>query len=515
MIQEQKFVTSTGFRRDTRQRAASSLFLSSLLVGIAITLVLTLIEVVIFWLVNPLHVPGSSIASSLSALLALVIQSPSLLLIPLGELIVITFAVLLAAKPLALFAYLRAVHSVQEKYHRLYTPLKALTSVRQTLEDSPEDIITPSAIVAEEQISILDFLQQQDTHQFILGVSGAGKTVALCTYQYITTQQSLALSSSRGRIPVYVPMKNYNLFLKQREQISAEDAQQVTLLDFLYESDLPDIRHLRRYLPGLSREGRLLLLCDGLNEVDSDYLARVSEELLWWMRDTRNQLVVTCREVDYREQQGFAQLVDEGRAARAVISPLQSGQINELVERYVERQDKHWQHTAGQIMQVIDRSRLRYHCTNPLMLFTLMEIIDKIGVERGKRSDTRGRLLREYVKQLIEHEQRQGKWNRGGSAEQDVLRFLSEVACAAHWANDSNAIQLKVSVPVLASERGRGKANFDELADALQAWLDEHPAKGPFVEAKDAEALPGTYHDLPRLLQCALSAALIEISPSG
>ncbi len=168
-------------------------------------------------------------------------------------------------------------------------------------------------------------------------------------------------------------------------------------------------------------------------------------------------------------------------------------------------------------MQVIDRSRLRYHCTNPMMLFTLMGIIDKIGVERGKQIDTRGRLLREYVKQLIEYEQQQAKWKQGAPQEQEVIHFLSAVACAARWANDRNAIQLRVSTPsFVIGKEASGGPGFVELADELQYWLDEHQAQGPFTSAEDDDEQPSEpYNDPALLVQFALSAALIEISPSG
>jgi HEAT repeat protein len=186
--------------------------------------------------------------------------------------------------------------------------------------------------------------------------------------------------------------------------------------------------------------------------------------------------------------------------------------VSEFVERYVERQDKHWRHTAGQIMQVIDRSRLRYHCTNPMMLFTLMGIIDTIGVERGRQIDTRGRLLREYVKQLIAYEQRHPNWSQQAPPKEDVIRFLSELACAARWSNDRNAIQLHISSTQIG-EAERGRASYAEVADELQYWLDEHPAQGPFDS--DRENANETYDNLPLLLQFARSTALIEISSGG
>ncbi|HZR41502.1 MAG TPA: hypothetical protein VFB12_15370, partial [Ktedonobacteraceae bacterium] len=500
------------------QHVTARRLLSSVLIGLGITLILTLLEIGILWLLNPLHLTGNT-QQRFSAMLALPAHSPQWLLLPLGELAVASLAAAVAARPLALMAYLRDVHQAQEEYHKLYTPLTALANIRKTAEVTQEDITTPTIYMREEQVSILDLVQQQDTHMLILGVPGAGKTMALRVFQYNASQKPFSLAMARGRIPVYVPMKNYSLFLKKQQPgngnvFSEDEASQPTILEYLYESDLPGLRHLGPYLQQLSDAGRLLLLCDGLNEVDSNYLTRISEELVSLMRHTGNRLVMTCREVDYREQHDFVQLVDEGQAARAVIYPLLPEQVYQFVERYVEGQDKNWKHTAGQIMQVIDRSRLRYHCTNPMMLFTLMSIIDKIGVERGKQIDTRGRLLRESVRQLIDYEQRQPKWSRGTPTEQDVVHFLSEVACAARWANDRNAIQLRVSSAALAPGNAtRGGASAEELADELQFWLDEHPAKGPFASEDATAAAP--YDNLPQLLQFALSAALIEVSPSG
>ncbi|WP_165423791.1 HEAT repeat domain-containing protein [Ktedonosporobacter rubrisoli] len=499
------------------QRKLSPYWLRSLLVGLGIAVILTFIVAVIILLLNPSGILGAT-ANRFSALLTLPARAPQVLLLPLLVFLVASVGTLFTAQPLALIMYLREVHQAQEGYHKLYTPLTALTNLRQSAEEYQYNPTAPTTTVEEEQVSILDLVQQQDTHQLILGVPGAGKTTALRVYQYIASQRPLALAFARDRIPVYVPMKNYSLFLKGHQHQHSGRAEELaagSLFAFLQESDLPGLRYLRSSVSHLAQQGRLLLLCDGLNEVDTNYLSAISEELVDLMRHTQNRLVMTCREVDYREQHDLIQLVNEGNALRAVIYPLQPEQVQEFVERYVERQDRTWQHTAGQIMQVIDRSRLRYHCTNPMMLFTLMGIIDKIGVERGKQIDTRGRLLREYVKQLIAYEQHQAKWHNRGPAEQDVVRFLGEVACAARWANDRNALQLRISSSRLAPGDNRvGRIDFDELADELRYWLDEHPAQGPFA-TEDEEELNGPYDDLPQLLQFALSAALVELSPRG
>lgn len=518
MLQEQEFITHMNPQRDTLpqpQRLWTSLFS-----GGGATLILTLLVLGSISLINPFHVPGS-ILSRLSPLLSAL---PFMLLLVLIALILFSLLAFFLARPAGLIRYLRHVHKAQQEYHDLYTPLTALANIRRALDEYEQGTNAPTVAIEEEQVSILDLVQQQDTHQLILGVPGAGKTMALRVYQYSASQQPLKLIFRRERVPVYVPMKNYSLYLKKMQPIpvgaasdDAPDEPLVTILDFLYESDLPGMRSLRPYVYRLAQQGRLLLLCDGLNEVDSNYLSQVGQELVTLMRTSENRLVMTCREVDYREQSEFVQLVDEGQAERVVIYPLQTDQIYEFVETYVTAQGDQWRHTAGQIMQVIDRSRLRYHCTNPMMLFTLMGIIDKIGVERGKLIDTRGRLLREYVKQLIEYEQQQAKWKRSAPQEQEVIRFLSEIACAARWANDRNAIQLHVSTPPATIGReARGGPSFVELADELQYWLDEHQAHGPFATAEgNDEPSQGQYDDLALLLQFSLSAVLIEVSASG
>ncbi len=504
MMQEQKFVIPTPKQGSVAiQEILSRRLLASVLLAVGITLVLILLELGSLFLFSSTH--------------AFVFPFPLLvgILIFLLEFALIFAGALLTVKPLALLVYLRTVHREQEYYNQLYTPLKVIariskaTLAKQTsLDDSPAH---------DKRVSMLDLVEAQDVHQLIVGMPGAGKTMALRVYQYQATQKPFSLLSAPGKIPVYIPMKNYSLFLKRQqsqrpdEDVATGNAPHTLLLMYLMQSDLPSIHYLKNYIVQLFHQGRLLLLCDGLNEVANDYFPLVSEELVKIMRDTRNLFVITCREIDYRQCPDLVQLVEEGQATCAVIHPLQTDQIAAFIERYIEKQDKQWKHTAGQIMSVIDRSRLRYHCTNPLLLFMLMGIIDKIGVERGKQIDTRGRLLREYVKQLLNNEQKQAKWSQGAPSQQEVIGYLSEVACAARWMGDRNAIQLAMS-PSLADVRDKAQSSmrFARLADELRLWLDEHPPRSACVE--DEEKRNVSYNNAAQLLQFAASASLIEVS---
>src|SRR5438045_9715507 len=105
-------------------------------------------------------------------------------------------------------------------------------------------------------VSLPDLLrQQQDASLLLMGAPGAGKTLALRRCLFLYSQQR------QDKIPVYIPLSHYSLFLTAHGPASTfntaqEDGneqtsmpiipvQHETLLDFLSESDLTDMRHLR------------------------------------------------------------------------------------------------------------------------------------------------------------------------------------------------------------------------------------------------------------------------------
>src|SRR5258708_36247170 len=127
-----------------------------------------------------------------------------------------------------------------------------------------------------------------------------------------------------------------------------------SLLDFLYTSDMAGMRHLRPFLDSLQAQGGVLLLCDGLGEVDEKHQAAVMMELAGLMGQNQNQLVLTCREVEYWEMAQLAQSVAENLVGRGHLNALDANQVRSFVERYITEQDpgKKWQHTAGQAIEV-------------------------------------------------------------------------------------------------------------------------------------------------------------------
>ena len=461
MIENQRPVTPTNTGRNvvshrSNQRVATPHLPRNILIGLGFAFLLACVEGAL-WLFNPFHLFGSAAPQNLPILLSHFVHTPLLWLVLLLQVIALCVLVQFADKPLALRRYLKEVQKAQEQYRALYTPLTSWPAIYERsvirYQDTP-DLSTPGQV---QHMSMLELVQDlrsaspdSQSHQLILGPSGAGKTTFLYFYQFSVLQRTRPLIFGRDKIPVYIPLRNYSLYLQNHDTMSFQDEQVVgvpSLLDFLHASDLVGLHHLRPFLQQLAAQGRILFLCDGFNEIDEQYRVAVTGELAKMMGQHQNQLVLTCREIDFQEQPRLTQAVAENLVGRVYINPLDDLQMRSFVERFIQEQGegKKWRHTAGQVMEVIDRSRLRDHCTNPLMFFALIEIIDDLGVVRGRQLDTRGLLLRAFVKHLIQSEMSQPRWSNAALTEHDVELFLSELACAASWANNTSAIQIPVS----------------------------------------------------------------------
>src|SRR5260370_19195857 len=190
----------------------------------------------------------------------------------------------------------------------------------------------------------------------ILGAPGSGKTMLLYLYRYLALQQTRALIFGRAKVPVYIPLRNYGLYLEACNAIPQQEmaiAGTKSLLDFLYTSDMAGMRHLRPFLDSLQAQGRVLLLCDGLDEVDEKHQAAVMMELAGLMGQNQNQLVLTCREGEYWEMPQLAQSVAENLVARVHLNALDANQERSFVKRCITQQapGKKSMHTAGACRQ--------------------------------------------------------------------------------------------------------------------------------------------------------------------
>ncbi len=487
-----------------------AMLLMSLLVG-AILLVFFLVMELLLVLVFHL---GHGV-NNIGAFLAFLFSTPLFVLLPLLAFVLGIGISLWGMRPLAFILYLRNVHTSQECYQKNYIPLIMSMTVRKGQKEELYGAEAAATVEQEQQLALVDVLQQDDMHLVMLGTAGIGKTMALHVYLYGASEMSWQLARKEGKIPVSLSLLAYSLFLKQRVRAETEVSPSSVrdILAFLSVHDVPGMRYLHPHLDWLMQQGRLVLLCDGLDEVEESQRGNVCQSLIDCMRTTQNRVVVTSHSSVYAAQRELVQYIESAHARLVTIAPLQTGQVAEIVEKYIERQDKNWKHTAGQVLHVLERSRLRDHCSNPMMLFTFLGIIDKIGVERGKQIDTRGLLLREAVHQLVLQEQRRAEWAGSAPKEEVLSQFLRDLACATHWHTSGHAVQVK-GVPGWNTKRQQATDLPEVLTQGVQVWLKEHPAYGPYVE-HDEQMVRNEYEKLPDLLRFSLQAGLLEWQADG
>ncbi|HEV2581028.1 MAG TPA: hypothetical protein VGT44_09260, partial [Ktedonobacteraceae bacterium] len=506
------------------RRGGGSPVARAVLIGLGIALALVVLEG-LAWVYDPLNIFGSThgVSRTLTDLFALLAHTPLLLAIPLLEFAAAVVLALLLTRPLVLSRYCKAAIQAGERYRVAHTSLPNWPSLYETTVSYYQYTPDPAVPVVTRERSVLDlargspFSTEPRSHLVLFGEAGSGKTSALYCCQFYALQERRRLLYGREKVPVYVPLRQYALYLRARASENEQDVASppvepdaARLLDFLYYSDLPGMHHLRPYLHRLAAQGRLLLLCDGLHDVEESEQPGVIAELADLMSQERNRVLLTCRAIDARRQPSLAEAIEANLVPRAFLQPLTATQMRAFVEQYIESDSagKKWKHTAGQVMEIITRTRLQICCETPLMLLSLLSVVDGMGMERGKRLDTRGRLLRAYVGQRITQTQRLPSWSGRAPTEKDILLFLGELACAARWSNVASAVQLHEKPHLF----GEWLPSLEHHAGALLAWLE---ARAGEMVLSDTLHAAYSQEEIAHLLQFALNASLIEISPHG
>jgi len=365
----------------------------------------------------------------------------------------------------------------------------------------------------------------QEQYLLILGGPGSGKTANLkyAFYQAVSTPQPIA-----GKLPVLIQMKYYNGFLRNLRAASAEagvgatdeqaeaDAREPetvpkdTLLAYLLdaqhdqklqagkEPELVGLQHLRHYLPRLVAQGRIVFLCDGMNELENDALTIVHEELTGLMQTTQNAVVMTCRELEYQEQELLKDLANHGAAIK-MLPPLTGVDVAAIVKMHLRGQRTPGQIPLGETgieeaQEQIRRLSQSYRETSPFVLMMLIQALKT--PEAQARSISRGRLLRLSVDQRsLLHEPAALIFGDHPDAEQ-VKDFLSAVACTARRNGQRNAIQLVKDTKFTTSA---------QLQDFLNVWLSDNEVDVSYF----------TQANIGKFLRIALDAGLITISNNG
>lgn len=464
----------------TERQAGFALTLRHFFVGVGLALLLTCGEGV-FWLLNPAHLFGTGSPHTLAALFALVVSNPLLWLLFLAQIVLACWLVRALAQPLACLAYLKEVYQEQERYRVRNTPLASWSYPYDVPLLYYQDDPNPTLPRQAQTLTILELVEEITTgaagHLLLLGEPGAGKTMFLHEYLSTAAQRRRAFAfGKRFKLPILLPLKYYVLLL---QEFDLSNPAEFSLLDFLGTCDLPGLERLRPYLNKLFQRGRLLLLCDGLDEVPGAYRPALDQELMLLLRQNRNAVLLTCTAKVYDQSPELIQAVGENLVPRAVFPPLDLVHIRAIVERFIGEMDASYRPglpTAGQVMTAIAHTRLRFLCTTPFYLFALLEVVAGQEDIDPRLLDTRGRLLSAFLELLESRVQ-------ANEIPADLPDFLGELACLARWQGDDSMLYLAAaSGGVDFSTQMMHSEGRDE---AFLAWARTQRVDFPFALEKE------------------------------
>lgn len=246
--------------------------------------------------------------------------------------------------------------------------------------------------IREKRVPVLEAVAKY-SKLMILGKPGAGKTTFL---------KHLAYSCIKGRfqenrIPLFITLKDF-----------AEEPDQPNLLRYLIQIFLKcdfknntntDINPIEQLL----KQGRLLILMDGLDEVRKDDSARVLKLIQNFTNDyLTNQFVITCR-IAAREYT-FEQFTE------VEIADFNDEQIQCFGDKwFTAKEDKV---KAGKFFRNLqDDKPIRELATNPLLLTLLCLVFE----ESGEFPKNRSELYKEGLDVLLK------KWDIKSNIERDQI----------------------------------------------------------------------------------------------
>ncbi|PWT76264.1 MAG: hypothetical protein C5B60_04285, partial [Chloroflexi bacterium] len=424
----------------------------------------------------------------------------------------------IALVPLLLFILAPFYALVTNQSHQLRAYRKAL---KKHLASSMNTYYSPEgALEVQEYLATLmggkDLQEGEERHLLLLGGPGSGKTANL---NYAVYRAVRRVRQWNNKIPVLIQMKYYNGFLRnlrvtsdEQNTASARGATALTdtLLAYLLDSEqeeklqagkepeLVGVHHLRSFLRRLVAEGRIVFLCDGMNELENDALAVIYRELMGVMQTTQNSVVMTCRELEYQEQDLLKALASYGASIK-ILPSLTADDVTAIVKIQLQAQRIPGQIPVGaagirEAQEQIRRLSQLYRETSPFMLMMLIEALKTPAAYA--RTISQGLLLSLSVDQRpLTHEP--GALIFGDHPDaQYVKDFLSAVACTARRTGQRNAVQLVKDTKF---------STASQLQDFLNIWLSDN----------EVDVSNFTQTNIGTFLRIALDAGIITISNNG
>jgi hypothetical protein len=260
--------------------------------------------------------------------------------------------------------YLRSLISTYEQWWKLYTLTDAiaqkkghkcpplfdfgLTVQNVSQERDSTGVAGTSLQDKHEETEILPVLEgihrYAADHVLLVGRPGSGKSTALI--RLLPEMAIQTLEQGIGSIPILIELRYWKISILERIQA------------FFYKHD-PALNLDDGVLISLLRQGRFLLLIDGLNELPSE-AART--QLSSFRHDhSRVPMIFTSRDLSLGGDLGIEKKLE--------MQPLTEPQMKEFIHAYVPDQ------AEGMLRQL--NHRLREFCQTPLLLWMLCEVFQQ------------------------------------------------------------------------------------------------------------------------------------------
>ncbi len=261
-------------------------------------------------------------------------------------------------------AYLRSLVATYEKWWEHYTLTDATGKLEQPKPEQPsvfdfrlmvqtvaneKDAPSPELRSEErektERLPVLDGIRKYaDDHVLLVGRPGSGKSTALIKLVLDVADQTL--KDGHGQIPILVELRYWQTSVIERIQA------------FLNRHD-PSLSLEEAALSALLRQGRFLLLIDGLNELPSD---EARTQLSSFRRDyPQAPMIFTTRDLGLGGDLGIEKKLE--------MQPLTEAQMKSFIRAYVPDQ------AEAMLRQLSDR--LREFGQTPLLLWMLCEVFQR------------------------------------------------------------------------------------------------------------------------------------------